>query len=71
MEQYKVGNGNMYRRQDGRQETTVCSRAPATGKSIRSYRYGQSKQEALQKKKELLAQSKELPAPSGLTAKHS
>nr|WP_092075057.1 hypothetical protein [Dendrosporobacter quercicolus]NSL50022.1 hypothetical protein [Dendrosporobacter quercicolus DSM 1736]SDN30015.1 hypothetical protein SAMN04488502_1176 [Dendrosporobacter quercicolus] len=65
------GKGSIYRRQDGRRVAAVCSRAPATGKTIRHYAYGPTKQEALQKKMELLAKNKELPAPSGLTAKHS
>ena len=71
MEQRKYGNGSVYRRQDGRWVAAVCSRDPVTGKSIRHYRYGKTKQEALQKKMELLAKSKELPATFGLTAKHS
>lgn len=65
------GKGSVYRRQDGRRVDAVCSRDPATGKSIRHYAYGQTKQEALQKKMELLAKSKELPVTFGLTAKHS
>lgn len=71
MEQRKYGNGSIYRRQDGRWVAAVCSRDPVTGKTIRTYSYGKTKQEALQKKMELLAKNKELPAPSGLTARHS
>ena len=71
MEQRKYGNGSVYRRQDGRWVAAVCSRDPVTGKSIRHCRYGKTKQEALQKKMELLAISKERSAPSGLTASHS
>lgn len=65
------GNGSVYRRQDGRWVAAVCSRDPVTGKSVRHYSYGKTKQEALQKKIELLAKSKELSAPSGLTVSHS
>ncbi len=65
------GNGSVYRRQDGRWVAAVCSRDPVTGKTVRTYSYGKTKQEALQKKMELLAISKELPAPSGLTVSHS
>ena len=65
------GNGSIYRRQDGRWVAAVCSRDPVTGKSIRHYRYGKTKQEALQKKMELLAKSKEFSVTPGLTAKHS
>ena len=65
------GNGSIYRRQDGRWVAAVCSRDPVTGKPVRHYRYGKTKQEALQKKMELLAKSKELSATSGLTIKHS
>lgn len=71
MEQHKYGNGSVYRRQDGRWVAAVCSRDPVTGKTVRTYSYGKTKQEALQKKMELLAISKELPAPSGLTVSHS
>ncbi|WP_371373382.1 hypothetical protein [Sporomusa aerivorans] len=71
MEQRKYGNGSIYRRQDGRWVVAVCGRDPVTGKPVRQYRYGKTKQEALQKKMELLAKNKELPAPSGLTASHS
>ena len=71
MEQHKYGNGSIYRRQDGRWVAAVCSRDPVTGKSIRTYSYGKTKQEALQRKVELLAKAKELSSPSGLTAKHS
>ena len=71
MEQRKYGNGSIYRRQDGRWVAAVCSRDPVTGKSVRHYHYGKTKQEALQKKMELLANSKELSATSGLTARHS
>ena len=65
------GNGSIYRRQDGRWVAAVCSRDPVTGKTIRTYFYGKTKQEALQKKMELLAKSKELSATSGLTAYRS
>ena len=65
------GNGSVYRRQDGRWVAAVCSRSPVTGKTVRTYAYGKTKQEALQKKTELLAKSKELSAPSGLTVSHS
>jgi predicted RNase H-like HicB family nuclease len=65
------GNGSIYRRQDGRWVAAVCSRDPVTGKTIRTYSYGKTKQEALQKKMELLAKNKELPVTSGLTARHS
>ena len=65
------GNGSVYRRQDGRWVAAVCSRDPVTGKSVRTYSYGKTKQEALQRKMELLAKKQELPAPSGLTASHS
>jgi len=71
MEQRKYGNGSIYRRQDGRWVAAVCSRDSVTGKSFRQYRYGKTKQEALQKKMELLANSKELSVTSGLTARHS
>jgi hypothetical protein len=71
MEQRKYGNGSIYRRQDGRWVAAVCSRDPATGKTIRTYSYGKTKQEALQKKMELLAKNKELPATFGLTASRS
>ena len=65
------GNGSMYRRQDGRWVAADYSRDPVTGKTVRHYRYGKTKLEALQKKMELLAISKERSAPSGLTASHS
>jgi hypothetical protein len=68
MEQRKYGNGSVYRRQDGRWVAAVCSRDPVTGKSIRYYRYGKTKQEALQKKIELLAKGEQLPVTPGLTA---
>ena len=71
MEQRNYGNGSVYRRQDGRWVAAVCSRDPVTGKSVRHYRYGKTKQEALQKKMELLAKSIELSVTSGLTASHS
>lgn len=71
MERREYGNGSIYRRQDGRWVAAVCSRDPVTGKSIRHYRYGKTKQEALQKKMELLAKSKQPPVTPGLTAKHS
>ncbi|HML35121.1 hypothetical protein [Sporomusa sphaeroides] len=65
------GNGSVYRRQDGRWVAAVCSRDPVTGKSVRTYFYAQTKQEALQRKMELLAKSRELSSPSGLTARQS
>lgn len=65
------GNGSVYRRQDGRWVAAVCSKGPVTGKTVRTYSYGKTKQEALQRKMELLAKAKELSSPSGLTAKHS
>lgn len=71
MEQHKYGNGSIYRRQDGRWVAAVCSRDPVTDKTIRTYFYGKTKQEALQKKMELLAKRKELSATSGLTASRS
>ena len=71
MEQHKYGNGSIYRRQDGRWVAAVCSKDPATGKSVRTYFYGKTKQEALQKKMELLAKRKEPSATSGLTASRS
>jgi len=71
MERRKYGNGSIYRRQDGRWVAAVCSRDPVTGKSIRSYRYGKTKLEALQKKMELIAKSKGFPATPGLTASRS
>ena len=71
MEQRKYGNGSIYRRQDGRWVAAVCGRDPETDKTIRTYFYGKTKQEALQKKMELLAKSKELSATSGLTAYRS
>ena len=71
MEQRKYGNGSIYRRQDGRWVAAVCSRDPMTGESIRHYRYGKTKQEALQKKIELLAKSEQPPVRPGLTAFHS
>ena len=71
MEQRKYGNGSIYRRQDGRWVATVCSKGPVTGKTVRTYSYGKTKQEVLQKKMELLAKSRELSSPSGLTVKHS
>ncbi|MCM0759505.1 hypothetical protein M7775_13180 [Sporomusa sphaeroides DSM 2875] len=71
MEQRKYGNGSIYRRQDGRWVAAVCSRDPVTGRTIRTYFYGKTKQEALQKKMELLAKNKELSATFGLTASHS
>ena len=71
MKQGNYGNGSIYRRQDGRWVAAVCSRDPVTGKTVRHYRYGKTKLEALQKKMELLAISKERSAPSGLTASHS
>lgn len=67
----KYGNGSIYRRQDGRWVAAVCSRDPVAGKTVRTYLYGKTKQEALQKKMELLAKRKELSATSGLTASHS
>jgi len=71
MEQHKYGNGSIYRRQDGRWVAAVCSKAPVTDKTVRTYFYGKTKQEALQKKMELLAKRKELSATSGLTASRS
>lgn len=71
MKQGNYGNGSIYRRQDGRWVAAVCSRDPVTGKSIRHYRYGRTKQEALQKKMELLATGEQPPFTLGLTAKHS
>ena len=71
MEQRKYGNGSIYRRQDGHRVAAVCSRDPVTGKSIRHYRYGKTKQEALQKKLELLAKSDQSPVTQGLTASRS
>lgn len=68
MEQHKYGNGSIYRRQDGRWVAAVCSRDLVTDKTIRTYFYGKTKQEALQKKMELLAKRKELSVTSGLTA---
>lgn len=65
------GNGSIYRRQDGRWVAAVCSRDPVTGKSVRHYRYGRTKLEALQKSRELLAISKERSSTFGLTASHS
>lgn len=62
------GNGSVYRRQDGRWVAVICGRDPVTGKSIRHYRYGKTKQEALQKKMELLAKSEQPPVTPGLTA---
>jgi len=71
MEQREYGKGSIYRRQDGRWVAAVCSRDPVTGKSIRHYRYGKTKQEILQKKIELLAKNEQLPVTLGLTATHS
>jgi hypothetical protein len=68
MEKRNYGNGSIYRRQDGRWVAAVCSRDPMTGKSIRTYFYGKTKLEALQKKMELIAKRKELPATPDLTA---
>ena len=70
MEQRNYGNGSIYRRQDGRWVAAVCSRDPV-GKSVRQYRYGKTKQEALQKKMELLAQGEQPPVTPSLTASHS
>lgn len=68
MKQGNYGNGSIYRRQDGRWVAAVCSCNPVTGKSIRHYRYGKTKQEALQKKMELLAKGEQPPVTLGLTA---
>ena len=65
------GNGSMYRRQDGRWVAAVCSRDPVTGKTVRHYRYGKTKLEALQKKMELLVKGEQPTVTPGLTAKHS
>lgn len=71
MEKRNYGNGSIYKRQDGRWVAAVCSCDPATGKSIRSYYYGKTKQEVLRKKMELIAKSKKLPFTLDLNAKHS
>ncbi len=71
MEQRKYGNGSVYRRQDGRWVAAVCSKDPATGKSVRTYFYAQTKREALQRKMDFLAKVRDFPVPSGLTASHS
>ena len=68
MKQGNYGNGSIYRRQDGRWVAAVCSRDPVTGKTIRTYSYGKTKQEALQKKMELLAKGEQPPVTLGLTA---
>jgi hypothetical protein len=67
----KYSNSSIYRRQDGRWVAAVCSRDPVTDKFVRQYRYGKTKQEALQKKMELLAKSEKLPVTFGLTASRS
>ncbi|TCL38810.1 hypothetical protein EV210_103294 [Anaerospora hongkongensis] len=66
MKKGNYGNGSIYRRQDGRWVAAVCSRDPATGKSIRRYGYGKTKLEALQKKMELLVMREEPLVTSGL-----
>ena len=69
MEKSNYGKGNTYQRQDGHWVIAVCSRSPATNKSIRHYGYGKTKPEALQKKMGLLAKSEQPPVIPGLTAK--
>lgn len=69
MEKGNYGKGSIYRRQDGRWMAAVCSRDPAAGKSIRHDGDGKTQREALQKRMDLLAQSKGSAVIHDLTAK--